>query len=359
MSSDYVLYMGAIDDADITYINGHKVGSMWSWNENRIYTVPSDIMKEGENIIVIKQYDGGGGSSVKGSMFLENENGEKINIEGEWRALFYGDIRGPSIGLESTGLEIYIVKYGFEFQDQLKKRPKLLNTAGPNELASSLYNGMIHPLIPYALKGAIWYQGESNVGRAKQYQKLLSAMIYDWRERWNNEFPFYFVQIAPFTYSNELSPALRDVQRKSLFIKNTGMAVTMDIGDSISIHPGNKQDVGDRLARLALANDYGADIVAFGPLYKSHTVSGDKIIIEFDFSEGGLKTVESGLSGFEIAGDDRVYVPAVAKISEEKIEVFSIAVSEPKYVRYAWQDYIVGTLFNKEGLPGSSFTSED
>jgi len=348
VSSDYVLYMGAIDDGDITYINGHKVGSMWIWNENRIYTVPSDIMKEGENTIVIKQFDGGGGSSVKGPMFLENENGESINIEGEWRALFYGDIRGRSI-----------IKYGFEFQDQLKKRPELVNMAGPNELASSLYNGMIHPLIPYTLKGAIWYQGESNVGRAKQYQKLFPAMINDWREQWNHEFPFYFVQIAPFFHGNELSPALRDAQRRSLITSNTGMAVTMDIGDSISIHPGNKQDVGDRLARLALANDYGADIVASGPLYKSHTVSGNKIILEFDFSGGGLKTVESGLSGFEVAGDDRVYVPAIAKILEEKIEVFATTVSEPKYVRYAWRDYIVGTLFNKEGLPGSPFTSED
>jgi sialate O-acetylesterase len=180
--SDYVLYMGVIDDADITYINGHKVGSMMSWNENRIYTVPSDVMKEGENTIVIKQLDGGGGSAVKGPMLLESENGETINIEGEWRALFYGDIKGRSI-----------IKYGFEFQDQLKNRPELVNTAGPNELASSLYNGMIHPLIPYGIKGAIWYQGESNVGRADQYEKLFPAMINDWRKYWGYDFPFYFV----------------------------------------------------------------------------------------------------------------------------------------------------------------------
>lgn len=252
--SDYVLYMGVIDDADITYINGHKVGSMMSWNENRIYTVPSDVMKEGENTIVIKQLDGGGGSAVKGPMLLESENGETINIEGEWRALFYGDIKGRSI-----------IKYGFEFQDQLKNRPELVNTAGPNELASSLYNGMIHPLIPYGIKGAIWYQGESNVGRADQYEKLFPAMINDWRKYWGYDFPFYFVQIAPFSYGNELSPALRDAQRKSLTTPNTGMAIAMDIGTSKSIHPGNKQDVGKRLALLALDKDYEYDIISSGP----------------------------------------------------------------------------------------------
>ena len=249
--------MGVIDDADITYINGHKVGSMMSWNENRIYTVPSDVMKEGENTIVIKQLDGGGGSAVKGPMLLESENGETINIEGEWRALFYGDIKGRSI-----------IKYGFEFQDQLKNRPELVNTAGPNELASSLYNGMIHPLIPYGIKGAIWYQGESNVGRADQYEKLFPAMINDWRKYWGYDFPFYFVQIAPFSYGNELSPALRDAQRKSLTTPNTGMAIAMDIGTSKSIHPGNKQDVGKRLALLALDKDYEYDIISSGPLYK-------------------------------------------------------------------------------------------
>ena len=222
-----------------------------------------------------------------------------------------------------------------------------------------LYNGMINPLIPYGIKGAIWYQGESNVGRADQYEKIFPGMIEDWRARWNSNFSFYFVQIAPFSYGNELSPALRDAQRKSLISPNTGMAVTMDIGDSISIHPGNKQDVGDRLARLALFNDYGADIVASGPLYKSHTISGNKIILEFDLFGSELMARDSGLTGFEVAGVDKVYVPATAKIVKDKIEVFSPAIKKPKFVRYAWRDYIVGTLFNKEGLPASSFTIED
>lgn len=345
--SDYVLYMGVIDDADITYINGHKVGSMMSWNENRIYTVPSDVMKEGENTIVIKQLDGGGGSAVKGPMLLESENGETINIEGEWRALFYGDIKGRSI-----------IKYGFEFQDQLKNRPELVNTAGPNELASSLYNGMIHPLIPYGIKGAIWYQGESNVGRADQYEKLFPAMINDWRKYWGYDFPFYFVQIAPFSYGNELSPALRDAQRKSLTTPNTGMAIAMDIGTSKSIHPGNKQDVGKRLALLALDKDYEYDIISSGPLYKSHEIFKNYIDIDFENKGSGLQS-NGILKDFEIAEDNMVYQKAKAEIIDNKVRVSSGMIKYPKHVRYGWKNWTVGTLFNKEGLPASSFNSID
>ena len=345
--SDYVLYMGVIDDADITYINGHKVGSMMSWNENRIYTVPSDVMKEDENTIVIKQLDGGGGSAVKGPMLLESENGETINIEGEWRALFYGDIKGRSI-----------IKYGFEFQDQLKNRPELVNTAGPNELASSLYNGMIHPLIPYGIKGAIWYQGESNVGRADQYEKLFPAMINDWRKYWGYDFPFYFVQIAPFSYGNELSPALRDAQRKSLTTPNTGMAIAMDIGTSKSIHPGNKQDVGKRLALLALDKDYEYDIISSGPLYKSHEIFKNYIDIDFENKGSGLQS-NGILKDFEIAEDNMVYQKAKAEIIDNKVRVSSGMIKYPKHVRYGWKNWTVGTLFNKEGLPASSFNSID
>lgn len=184
-------------------------------------------------------------------------------------------------------------------------------------------------------------------------------MIEDWRKRWNNEFSFYFVQIAPFDYGNGLSPALRDAQRKSLKTPKTGMAITMDIGLPKSIHPGNKQDVGDRLARLALANDYGKDIVASGPLYKSHSVSGNKIIIEFDDAEDGLMAKNPNLSGFEIAGVDKKFLPAKAKIIDGKIEVASPSIKNPKHVRYGWKDYIAGTFFNKEGLPASSFMTEE
>ena len=188
-------------------------------------------------------------------------------------------------------------------------------------------------------------------------------MIEDWRERWKSDFSFYFVQIAPYTYGNELSPALRDAQRKSLKTPKTGMAVTMDIGLPNSIHPGNKQDVGNRLALLALANDYDKDIVASGPLYKAHKITGNKITIEFDHIGFGLTSKSEGLLGFEIAGTDKKYMQATAIIKGNAvignaIEVSAQGISEPKYARYAWKDYIVGTLYNKEGLPASSFTTE-
>ena len=209
------------------------------------------------------------------------------------------------------------------------------------------------------MKGAIWYQGESNVGRDSQYLKLFPGMIEDWRKRWEDDFSFYFVQIAPFDYGNGLSPALRDAQRKSLKTPKTGMAITMDIGLPKSIHPGNKQDVGDRLARLALANDYGRDLVACGPLYKSHTISGNKVIVAFDNATTMLKSQNTEVKGFEIAGSDRKFIPAKAIIVGDKIEVSSRGVDEPRFVRYAWKDFINGDLFNSAGLPASSFTTEE
>ncbi len=274
---------------------------------------------------------------------------------------------GIPIGIVSsswggTPVESWMSKEKLTSLNEFKKEVAQLTTNTNRDSLNShtpsvLYNGMINPLIPYTLKGAIWYQGESNVGRAQQYLKLFPGMIEDWRERWQNDFPFYFVQIAPYTYGNEKSPALRDAQRKSLKTPKTGMAITMDIGLEKSIHPGNKQDVGDRLARLALANDYKKDIVPSGPLYKSHGIVDNKIYIEFDHIGSGLMA-KNTLSGFEIAGADKQFVKATATIVNNSIEVSSKKISDPKYVRYGWKDYIVGSLYNKEGLPASSFITE-
>ena len=227
---------------------------------------------------------------------------------------------------------------------------------------SVLYNAMIHPLVPYSIKGAIWYQGESNVGRAEQYSRLFPKMMNDWRSQWKTDFPFYFVQIAPYNYgtppNKEGSMDLRDAQRKSLKTKNTGMVVTMDIGDFTNIHPANKQDVGSRLAGLALKNDYNNKIVASGPLYKKHTISGNKLILQFDHIGSGLTTINSKLKGFEIAGADKKYVIARAKITDNNVELYAKTVKKPVYARYAWSDKGNASLFNKEGLPASSFTTE-
>ena len=239
-------------------------------------------------------------------------------------------------------------------------RPEIFK---PHNLPTVLFNGMLHPIIPFAIKGAIWYQGEANVGRAEQYKKLFPAMIEDWRAQWNYDFPFYFVQIAPYQYhkspdvSLNKSQKLRDAQRQSLKTKNTGMAVTMDIGNFTNIHPANKQDVGARLAGLALANDYGIQLVASGPLYKSLEKSENKLILDFDYKGTGLMA-KGSLSGFEIAGADKKYVSAVAKIVDNKVQVFAASIAQPEYARYAWRDNGIATLFNNEVLPASSFTTE-
>lgn len=349
ISSDYKINITeGIDDMDDFFVNGEKVGSTVGHITPRSYTIPKTVLTKGENSFAFRVIDtGGGGGFMSEINLVNNTSTEKTNISKDWHFKQTAGIKGSKLiqfhknpeALENppVGIESYS-----------------LNSHTP----TVLYNGMINPLIPYNIKGAIWYQGESNVGREEQYLKLFPGMIEDWRERWNSDFSFYFVQIAPYTYGNELSPGLRDAQRKSLKTLKTGMAITMDIGLSKSIHPGNKQDVGSRLAQLALANDYDKDIVASGPLYKEHTIKGNKLIIEFDYSGSGLMAKESIVTGFEIAGADKKYIPASASLNGNTIEVSAKGISKPKYARYAWKDYIVGTLFNQEGLPASSFTTE-
>ena len=230
---------------------------------------------------------------------------------------------------------------------------------------SGLYNAMIAPLIPYAIQGAIWYQGESNAGRAYQYRKLFPAMIKNWRADWEQgDFPFLFVQLANFRAvkpdPNESDWAeLREAQTMTLAVPNTGMATIIDIGDAVDIHPKNKQDVGKRLALWALAETYGKEIVYSGPLYKSMEVRGNQIVLHFDHVGGGL--VAGGgepLKGFAVAGADRKFVWADAKIEGDTVVVSSDQVSEPVAVRYAWADNPVCNLYNKEGLPASPFRTD-
>lgn len=343
VDSDYLLKIAAIDDADVIYFNGQKIGATWNWQAKRAYPVSKSLLKKGTNIITIKHFDGGGGSNVSGPLTLESKDGEKINLEGEWSGLFYADLTSGSL-----------LVYGLDQQEKLKDRP-IVAFSDPNGLPSSLYNAMIHPLVPYGLAGAIWYQGESNVGRDKEYESLFPSMIEDWRENWEEAFPFYFVQIAPFHYGADTSPALRDAQRKSLKTPRTGMAITMDIGDSLSIHPGNKQAVGNRLARLALVNDYNKKMVASGPVYKSNRIDGNQIILSFDHATDGLALREN--SGFEIAGADKKFVPAKVKVIGNQLSVSATDVSQPQYVRYGWRDYFSATLFNSAELPASSFST--
>ncbi len=232
---------------------------------------------------------------------------------------------------------------------------------------SSLYNGMIHPIVPYGIKGAIWYQGESNAGRAFQYRTIFPAMIEDWREKWNQgDFPFYFVQLANFrARSEEPTPddswaELREAQTMTLALKNTGMASAIDIGAADDIHPKNKQEVGRRLARWALRYDYKQrDVVPSGPLYKSHSMTKDgKVAVSFDYAKG-LHGKDGKLAGFMIAGEDRQFVWADAEVKGKQVILSSSAVPEPKAVRYGWAINPVSTLYNGAGLPASPFRTDD
>jgi sialate O-acetylesterase len=246
--------------------------------------------------------------------------------------------------------------------EPILQRADPFNPKTPNQ-ASNLYNGMIHPLIPFAIRGAIWYQGESNCTRAEQYQKLFPVMISDWREKWGQgDFPFLYVQLAPFRYARN-DPAccaeLREAQRLTLSLANTGMAVTTDIGNTTDIHPTNKQEVGRRLALWALAKTYGKSLVYSGPLYRSMSVEGDAIRIELDHVGGGLVARDRPLTDFTIAGKDGAFVPAAATIDGDTVVVRSAKVPKPVAVRFGWRDDAEPNLFNKEGLPASPFRTDD
>ncbi len=226
-----------------------------------------------------------------------------------------------------------------------------------------LYNAMIHPLINYTIKGAIWYQGESNRMDAKLYPELMKTMITSWRQAWGvSDFPFYYVQIAPYTYEEPFSGALmREAQLKCLSIPNTGMAVTMDIaGDVTDIHPKNKLDVGKRLALRALDKTYGkTEASSSGPVYKEMKTEDSHIILSFSHADGGLKLADTKNNNFTIAGADRVFYPATVKIQGALLQVSSPKVKQPQAVRYAFTNTAIATLFNSEGLPAPSFRTDN
>lgn len=227
---------------------------------------------------------------------------------------------------------------------------------------TGLYNGMVHPLVPFAMRGAIWYQGESNLRDRMLYHEKMKALINGWRAVWKQgDFPFYFVQLAPFTYGGGASPyflpEIWEAQTATLSVPNTGMAVTTDIGNLRDIHPRNKQEVGRRLALWALAKTYGKEGVTYsGPLYKSMEVDRNTVRISFDFIGGGLMARDGEhLTWFEIAGEDKNFVTADAIIEGDTIVVSCDAVAQPVAVRFGWHQTAEPNLINKEGLPASPF----
>jgi sialate O-acetylesterase len=345
--SDLELHLGPIDDIDTVWVNGVKIGSTFGWMKPRTYQIPKSVLRVGPNVIAVRIIDTG----IEGGF-----NGTEDDMR----------IGPPGADAKSSATVARTWKYKVGYSGYLPAVPltaaeQRLNQNSP----SALYNAMIQPLIPFRIAGAIWYQGESNRDRWLQYRTLFPAMITDWRTRWGQgNFPFYYVQIAPYNYGNvddPLSGYLYEAQMMTLkAVPNVGMAVTMDIGDKDDIHPKNKVDVGKRLSLWALAKTYNQrNIVYSGPIYKSMKVERDTIRLSFDYIGGGLVSRGGPLVGFEIAGSDRAFVPAKAEIDGNSVVVSSSQVPNPVAVRYAFKNWISPNLFNAEGLPASSFRTDD
>lgn len=335
--TDAQLHLGGIDDMDTTWVNGERVGMTNVWNKARVYPVPGRLLKRGANSIAVRVLDVSGNGGLYGGKdemrVVINTRGGKASLplSGAWHckpALTMAEISWlPGCFFESSGL------------------------------STGLYNGMISPLIPYAMRGVIWYQGENNVGRERQYRTLFPAMIADWRRVWGQgDFPFLFVQIAPF---NHLTPELREAQLlTSQKVKNTAMVVTTDCGDANDIHPANKPPVGARLALAARALAYEERIEYSGPVFVSMKTDGVNAVLRFTHLGGGLVAKDGELKGFTVAGADKVFHPAQARIVNDTVVARSGEVPQPVAVRYGWANVPDANLFNRAGLPASPFRSD-
>jgi sialate O-acetylesterase len=340
------LDLGMLDDVDSIWMNEVPVTELARENRRErkwTYKVPANAIRSGENRIAVRAIRDVTMKDIAGG-------GAQLGLE--------GGMDSESILLAGT----WSRKKAFDLWE-LPTVP--IRPSDPtHQTATILYNAMLSPVLPYGMRGVIWYQGETNVPRAWQYRKLFPAMIQEWRTLWNQgEFPFYFVQIAPYQYKGNPETAaaeLREAQMIALKVPQTGMAITMDIGDPTNIHPLHKNRVGERLALLAMANTYGQDnLVHSGPLYRSMTVEGDRIRLYFDHVGGGLVAKGGPLSHFLLAGKDRRFVQAEAVIDGETILVSAPGVLDPVAVRYGWSNDAQPNLFNREGLPASSFRTDD
>lgn len=377
------LRLGPIDDWDITYVNGRRVGSTGmetdnAWATPRAYDLPDGLLKPGKNVIAIRVSDYYLAGGLRG-----DANASRLEV---------GDKTYPLAGTWKYQIESQFTPAQKELGSQAPIRP-----GAGDRVPGRLYNAMLFPLKPYAIAGAIWYQGEANVTRDEQYRKLLPALISSWRSTWNQtgdsihraeggrDFPFYIVQLANFqSYrfdANVPSPwaALRDAQTfTARSVPNTGMAVAIDIGDARDIHPRNKQEVGRRLALLALRDAYGHDLVASGPQFTRIRIDGGRILVQFDQVADGLKTraltapanaspemqkllaIETDVRGFAVRANEGEWKWAKARIVDRNtVEVSSDEVPSPTMVRYAWADNPVANLYNSADLPAVPFRSDD
>ncbi len=334
--------LGRIVDADELYINGIKIGSTGYMYPQRRYAVPANVLKTGKNLFVIHVTNNfGKGGFVPDKPYQLITGNDTVDLTGYWQYKV-GYVNTPRRGSGGS--------FGIALQNQ----------------PTALYNSMIAPLINYNIKGFTWYQGESNTGKPGEYAMLQPAMIKDWHSKWKDTaLAFLFVQLPGFmdyTYQPTESgwAMFREAQAKSLALANTGMAVTIDVGEWNDIHPDRKKEVGDRLALAAFKIAYKENMVYSGPIYQSKEINGNKIILSFTNTGTGLATSNGeALGEFAIAGDDKKFVWANAVIEGDRIIVSSDDVPNPKYVRYAWADDPPNAnLINKEGWPASPFRTD-
>ncbi|MBA3707593.1 MAG: 9-O-acetylesterase [Planctomycetes bacterium] len=343
-ANELIVHLGAIDDRDTTWIDGVVVGEREAWNEPRDYRIPAGTLAAGRHVIAVRVLDTGGpgGFSGKAEELRVERVGttDSIPLAGPWR---YRE------GAALSSLPPLPVRLG----------------ENPN-VPTVLFNGMINPLVPCAFKGAIWYQGEANAGQAAIYRRLLPTLIADWRARFDvHDFPFLIVQLANYG-ERHAQPTesgwaeLREAQQMTAQrVAKSGLAVAIDIGEGGDIHPKNKQDVAKRLAVAAQAVAYGRAGEFSGPVYRAMRVDGATAVLSFDHVGAGLVSRgERPLTGFAIAGDDRRFVWAEARIVADTVVVSSPTVEHPTTVRYGWDDNPDGSLANADGLPASPFRTD-
>ena len=337
--SPVVLHLGPIDDSDIAWVNGRKVGeTLDRYNEKRAYRLPAGTFRTGTNLVVVRVEDTGGGGGIWGKpedLYLEYGGGT-TDLSGQWNY---------RIGEGSSQLGL-----------------------GPNSMPSLLFNGMVYASLNAGIRGVIWYQGESNAGRAFQYRQAFQNMILDWRSRRaQGDFPFLFVQLAnfmePVWEPRESAWAeLREAQSIALRLPITGMACAIDIGEADDIHPRNKQEVGRRLSLLALSHSYDRHLVSSGPVFKSVQLEGERVRVVFQHAGSGLEVRDryGYVNGFALAGEDGRFFWARAECRGNAVVVQSEMVPDPRYVRYGWADNPDDlNLYNREGLPAVPFRTDD
>lgn len=337
LGNDALLSLACIDDSEKTWVNGHFIGETHGYNVLRTYIVPAEVLGT-ENEIAVKVTDSGSGGGIYGNasdMYLLI-GGRRLPLHGDWQ----------------YKVSVNSADYNY-------------TSVGPNSFPSLLYNAMINPLVGLSMRGVIWYQGCNNVDRANEYYRLFPSLINDWRARWGQEFPFYWVQLANYLQPTDVPvesnwARLRDAQTATLALPRTGQAVIIDLGEANDIHPRNKQDVGARLARHALHNDYGmTEVYHMSPMVKEVKADGNELTVTFDNVADGLEVHGryGYLCGFTVADTDGVYHYAKARIEDNNKVVLSCdKVSQPCKVRYAWADNPDdANLYNSEGLAATPF----